>query len=467
MLAVAPATGTYGGTTSLSSTLTAAGSPLSGASVAFTLNGTSVGSATTDSNGVATVSGVSLAGIDAGSYPSGVGASYGGDTNNDPASSTGSLTVAKADQTISFDPLPDRAYDSGDFTVSATASSGLPVTFSAQGTCTVSGTTVQLIRYGTCSITASQAGDGNRNAAPDVTRSFHITDSVPPVTTATLTPSIRNGWYASPTLTLTGDDGSAGSGIAHIDYSLDGHPYAVYTGPISGFSTGNHFVQYRSTDNAGNVETVKTIAFKVDAAKPTVTISRPADGVTYPLDKVVTASFKCTDKESGVDTCVGTQSPGANALTSAVTNLDTSTLGQHTVSVTGTDLAGNSQSVVVHYTVVYTWNGFFSPIANESDAMLNVVHAGDEVKLGFGLNGDRGLDVLAQAPTSVQVPCPAWAPETVPASAVPLGLSFSASSAHYTFGWQTNSAWVGTCRQFQLQTNDGTAPHTAVFMFVL
>ena len=36
-----------------------------------------------------------------------------------------------------------------------------------------------------------------------------------------LTPAIRNGWYASPTLTLTGNDGS-GSGIDHISYKIDG-----------------------------------------------------------------------------------------------------------------------------------------------------------------------------------------------------------------------------------------------------
>ena len=47
----------------------------------------------------------------------------------------------------------------------------------------------------------------------------------------------------------------------------------------------------------------------------------------------------------------------------------------------------------------------------------------------------------------------------------PSGLFFGASSSHYSYGWQTDAAWAGTCRQFSLQLNDGTAPHTAVFMF--
>ena len=127
------------------------------------------------------------------------------------------------------------------------------------------------------------------------------------MTTATLSPPIHNGWYASPTLTLSADDGS-GSGINHISYSIDGGPFQTYTGPVSGFTTGNHFVQYYATDNAGNIEAIKLIAFKADSDKPTANITRPADGASYKLGKVVNANYKCADKASGsgLDTCVGT-----------------------------------------------------------------------------------------------------------------------------------------------------------------
>ena len=54
------------------------GRPSPTSPVAFTLNGTSVGSTQTNSSGVATLSGVSLTGIAAGSYPTGVGASFAG-----------------------------------------------------------------------------------------------------------------------------------------------------------------------------------------------------------------------------------------------------------------------------------------------------------------------------------------------------------------------------------------------------
>jgi len=51
---------------------------------------------------------------------------------------TRSFTVTAAAQTIAFAPIPSVTLGSPDFTVTATASSGLPVSFSAAGPCTVS-----------------------------------------------------------------------------------------------------------------------------------------------------------------------------------------------------------------------------------------------------------------------------------------------------------------------------------------
>jgi hypothetical protein len=81
---------------------------------------------------------------------------------------------SKLDQTITFAPLLDKTYGDPDFTVSATASSGLPVSFAATGNCTVSGATVHLTGAGSCTITASQAGNTNYNAAAGVVQTFAI-----------------------------------------------------------------------------------------------------------------------------------------------------------------------------------------------------------------------------------------------------------------------------------------------------
>jgi hypothetical protein len=84
------------------------------------------------------------------------------------------IELPKADQTITFEPLPDRTWGDPAFTITATASSNLTVTFTASGACAVTTTLVTLINSGRCDITAHQSGDANYNAAPDVTRSFNV-----------------------------------------------------------------------------------------------------------------------------------------------------------------------------------------------------------------------------------------------------------------------------------------------------
>ena len=92
-----------------------------------------------------------------------------------------SFTVVAGDQTIEF-PNPGTK-NTSDFTgngmgLSAAASSKLVVSFSSSTTnvCTVSGILVSKVAFGTCTITASQSGSINFNAAPNVTRSFSIVD---------------------------------------------------------------------------------------------------------------------------------------------------------------------------------------------------------------------------------------------------------------------------------------------------
>jgi hypothetical protein len=80
-----------------------------------------------------------------------------------------------AAQTISFDPLPTGfKYGDASFQVSATSSSGLPVSFAGSGACSVLGTTVTIIGAGQCNVTASQAGDATHSPATPVLQSTNI-----------------------------------------------------------------------------------------------------------------------------------------------------------------------------------------------------------------------------------------------------------------------------------------------------
>ena len=82
-----------GGTADLRAALTSSAVPLAGQTVTFSLNGVSAGSATTDGAGVASLTGVSIGGLAAGTYPTAVVARFAGDVIYRPVEQSASLTV--------------------------------------------------------------------------------------------------------------------------------------------------------------------------------------------------------------------------------------------------------------------------------------------------------------------------------------------------------------------------------------
>jgi 2',3'-cyclic-nucleotide 2'-phosphodiesterase (5'-nucleotidase family) len=101
-------------------------------------------------------------------------------------SAAGTLVVGKAGQSISFPALADAAVGASPFAVTATASSGLPVTLSSSNpaVATVSGMTVMVVGAGTTTITASQLGDGDHLAATEVSQNLVVTPAGGPAVPA-------------------------------------------------------------------------------------------------------------------------------------------------------------------------------------------------------------------------------------------------------------------------------------------
>ena len=107
---------------------------------------------------------------------------------NHTGSASGTLTIAKANQSITFNP-PASGTVGGSAVLSATGGgSGNPVTFVSQtgSVCTVSGSTVTYLAADTCTLTASQAGNANYNPAPDVSSGVQVGPSIAPVTLGNL-----------------------------------------------------------------------------------------------------------------------------------------------------------------------------------------------------------------------------------------------------------------------------------------
>ena len=91
------------------------------------------------------------------------------------------FAIAKADQTISFPEFWNPPYGPAEIRLDVRASSGLPVTISATGPCVPYDALLRFVGKGTCTLTASQAGNADYNAAPPQTRTLEAywSDPVP------------------------------------------------------------------------------------------------------------------------------------------------------------------------------------------------------------------------------------------------------------------------------------------------
>jgi hypothetical protein len=152
--------GTFGGTATLTATLQAGSTPLSSKTISFTLNSASVGSATTNSSGVASIGGVNLSGIGAGTYIAAVVASFAGDSSNLASSGSGNLVVVKADSTTAASCPSSVMYDG-----SAKAPCSATVTGAGGLSQAVSVSYSNNVAAGTAFANASYAGDANHNGS--------------------------------------------------------------------------------------------------------------------------------------------------------------------------------------------------------------------------------------------------------------------------------------------------------------
>jgi len=254
----------------------------------FTATGTLTDRTTTDltatanwSSATPTVATVAAGGL---AHAIGVGtsllsASFGGITGST------TLTVGKANQTITFAALADRTFGDADFALGATSTSNLTVGFNAAGSCTVSGTTVHITAAGSCTITASQTGNANYNAATSVPRTFQIAKADQPITVNTHAPATAAGG-SSFFVSASAPGGS-------VTYSSSG----ACTNSGSSFSAasagGTCTVKY---DQAGNTnynaasQVTESVTVTATSVPPTITFGSLASKTFGDADFSISAS---------------------------------------------------------------------------------------------------------------------------------------------------------------------------------
>ena len=123
------------------------------------------------------------------------------------------LTVTPASQSITFAGGPTTATYGTMFAVSATASSGLGVTITASGGCTISGGNVTMTSgTATCMLAANQPGNSNYNAAPQITSSTSAQKAGSTAVISSNTPNPSNtGQAVAIGVTVSGNGTPTGS----------------------------------------------------------------------------------------------------------------------------------------------------------------------------------------------------------------------------------------------------------------
>ncbi|ELZ76010.1 peptidase S8 and S53 subtilisin kexin sedolisin [Haloferax larsenii JCM 13917] len=212
------------------------------------------------------------------------------------------------------------------------------------------------------------------------------------------------------TLSLNGTATDATSGVAHVEWRLDGGSWTELTETqpwntsVSGLADGTHTLEFRVTDNASNVAPVVERTVVVDTVAPALGgVSANRTTAVEPGGSLA-VDVSVTDATSGVDhveaggTPLTTNQTGASGVVTARSNL-----GATSLSVVARDAAGNENQTTLDYDVGATatlsaaGSGVFA--ADLDDSMLQRVRVN---------SSDTGVSVrYGTAPT---------APASVPAA---------------------------------------------------
>jgi cytochrome c len=139
------------------------------------------------------------------------------------------------------------------------------------------------------------------------------------------------------------------SGVDHIYYKIDSGAWSEYASPFTLTEDGSHEVSYYAVDTTGNIETTKTAEIHIDQSLPEITLAKQQ------ID-LLTVKFtaQVSDEPSGIDR-VEFSLDGQPQITDMQSPYEWtySGIGDHQVTATVFDMAGNSksQSMSTPYTV--------------------------------------------------------------------------------------------------------------------
>ncbi|MEQ8812507.1 MAG: MBG domain-containing protein, partial [Imperialibacter sp.] len=234
---------------------------------------------TSSNEAVATISDATVTIVGAGTAT--ITAVQAGSINYNEAETTQELTVSKATQTITFEAIDSQVLSTGSLTLSATASSGLAVSYEVSGPATLEGTKLTFTGAGDITVTASQAGNVNYMAAEALPRTFTVTDDTPvdPVKEdQTITfEAIADKTFGDAAFDLTA---TASSGLT-VSYIVSGAATISGSSVMITGAGGVTITASQAGDDSFNAAADVSQSFTVNKATATITLSdleQEADG---------------------------------------------------------------------------------------------------------------------------------------------------------------------------------------------
>lgn len=313
--------------------------------------------------------------------------------NLDQTAPTVQIDVPVADARYTSDAVPAAAFSCADSTSGSASCTGTVGSGAALDS-SVGDHTLSVIA------TDNAGNTFTRTVAYHVTAGTNLT-----VTLSADRPPRTSGWYTAPvTLTATAP---APAGAVLLEATAPGGWKAtgtsLPTGPLNQYLTLTQDRIYQVTATAFgpnpsgspvSPSTSRTLTVRLDAHAPVIVVSTPLGRPTYTRDQAVRAAFSCDDALSGVASCTGSTANGAP--------LDTSTVGRHTVTLTSTDVAGNSTRTTQIYDVIPGDQLALTVTGQDGFTRSGTVSAGDigATRSGNVLTGLLGLVTLSGPGTS-------------------------------------------------------------------
>jgi gliding motility-associated-like protein len=230
-------------------------------------------------------------------------------------------TGVKLNQTIIFGSLIPRTYGDANFTLSATATSALPIAYISSNplVATVSGNTVTVVGAGSVDITASQTGDGIYNAAASVSQTLVVNKAT---ITATADNKSRVYGIANPIFTI------AYSGFVNSETStvIDSQPTAGTTATALSDVGSYPITLTGGTDNNYTINLASgTLSITKAPLTATAENKNRAYGAANPILTIQYSGFLNGDNSTDIDI-----QPSLSATANA-----TSVPGVYPISLTG------------------------------------------------------------------------------------------------------------------------------------